>query len=149
MDIGFIVDNVNQFKELLDVFAEVFEWNNSKTNTDYIAGVLENKSFLSLAATVNNKVIGGLTAYILPDYENCKSMIYIYDLGVKTSFQKKGIGKKLIQYLIEYARENDFEEIFVDTEQYNNEDAISFYKKTPFDSEMKVLQYSYKISTTS
>ena len=86
-----------------------------------------------------------MTAHILPNYERCKSSIYIYDLAVKESFQKQGIGKSLINYLLEYGKNNNIYDIFVGTEQCDNEDVIAFYRKTPFDLEMKVLQYGYDI----
>ena len=146
MEINFINGNVKDFREMLDVFEEVFEWEEkSKVDDNYISNILKNDNFLVLVAKKHNKVVGGLTAHILPNYETGKSMIYIYDLGVKTSFQNRGIGKKLIQYLIDYAKEKNFEEIFVATEQVYNEDAIAFYHKMPYETEMKVLQYNFII----
>ena len=47
--------------------------------------------------------------------------------------------------LIEYSKNNNIQDIFVDTEQIDNEDVIAFYRKTSFDSEIKVLQYTYKL----
>ena len=44
-----------------------------------------------------------------------------------------------------YAKQNDFQDIFVSTEQDDNEDAIAFYRKTPFTDETKVLQYSFQL----
>ncbi len=144
--INFIDDNINEFKDLLKVFKEVFEWEEDNTrNTDYLAGLLKNENFLALSAKLDDKVVGGLTAYILPSYETCKSSIYIYDIAVKESFQNRGIGKALIEYLLDYARNNNFLDVFADTEQYDNEAAIGFYKKTPYEEEIKVLQYSYRL----
>lgn len=40
---------------------------------------------------------------------------------------------------------NNIQDIFVDTEQIDNKDIIAFYRKTSFDSEIKVLQYTYKL----
>ena len=56
-----------------------------------------------------------------------------------------GIGKSLINFLIEYSQNNNIQDIFVDTEQIDNDDVIAFYRKTSFDSEIKVLQYTYKL----
>ena len=46
---------------------------------------------------------------------------------------------------MEYSKSNNIQDIFVDTEQIDNEGAIAFYRKTSFDSETKVLQYTYKL----
>ena len=127
------------------VFAEVFEWEDNVVDDNYLTDSLNNKNFLVFIAKIDDKIVGGMTAHILPNYERCKSSIYIYDLAVKESFQKQGIGKSLINYLLEYGKNNNIYDIFVGTEQCDNEDAIAFYRKTPFDLEMKVLQYSYDI----
>lgn len=146
IDIHFIDNNINEFYELLSVFSKVFEWEEEKyPNKDYLVKLLEKTSFLAIVAKSGIEVIGGLTAYILDSYQEEVSSIYIYDLGVKEEFQNKGVGKSLINFLIEYSKNNNIQDIFVDTEQIDNEDAIAFYRKTSFDSEIKVLQYTYKL----
>ena len=95
---------------------------------------------MAIVAKSGIEVIGGLTAYILDSYQEEGSSIYIYDLGVKEKFQNRGVGKSLINFLIEYSKNNNIQDIFVNTEQIDNEDAIAFYRKTSFDSEIKVLQ---------
>ena len=64
---------------------------------------------------------------------------------MKEEFQNRGVGKSLINFLVEYSKSNNIQDIFVDTEQIDNEDVIAFYRKTSFDSEIKVLQYTYKL----
>jgi len=146
IDIHFIDNNIDEFYELLSVFSKVFEWEEEKyPNKDYLVKLLEKTSFLAIVAKSGIEVIGGLTAYILDSYQEEVSSIYIYDLGVKEEFQNKGVGKSLINFLIEYSKNNNIQDIFVDTEQIDNEDAIAFYRKTSFDSEIKVLQYTYKL----
>ena len=146
IDIHFIDNNIDEFYELLSVFSKVFEWEEEKyPNKDYLVKLLEKTSFLAIVAKSGIEVIGGLTAYILDSYQEEVSSIYIYDLGVKEEFQNKGVGKSLINLLIEYSKNNNIQDIFVDTEQIDNEDAIAFYRKTSFDSEIKVLQYTYKL----
>lgn len=46
-----------------------------------------------VVAKVGNEVVGGLTAYVLPGYEVASPGVYVYDLGVKKSFQGQGVGK--------------------------------------------------------
>jgi possible acetyltransferase len=43
---------------------------------------------------------------------------------VKEEFQNRGVGKSLINFLMEYSKSNNIQDIFVDTEQIDNEDAI-------------------------
>ena len=96
-----------------------------------------------LIAKAENQIIGGLTAYLLPGYQTKKSSIFIYDLGVATNFQRQGIGKKLLDSLLDYAKNHQIQDVFVDTELEDNEDALAFYQKTGFDNQAKVVQYTY------
>ena len=146
IDVHFIDNNIDEFYELLSVFSKVFEWEEEKyPNKDYLVKLLEKTSFLAIVAKLGIEVVGGLTAYILDSYQEEVSSIYIYDLGVREEFQNRGIGKSLINFLVEYSKSNNIQDIFVDTEQIDNEDVIAFYRKTSFDSEIKVLQYTYKL----
>ena len=96
-----------------------------------------------LVAKAEDKIVGGLTAYVLPGYQTKKSSIFIYDLGVATSFQRQRIGKSLIDKLLDYAKKHRIQDVFVDTELEDNEDALAFYQKTGFDNQAKVVQYTY------
>ena len=146
VNIQLVTTNINDFKGLLDVFEEVFQWVDYRYPTDEkLHHLLKNTNFLAVVAKIENQVVGGLTAYILDSYEVEKPSLYLHDLGVKVCFQNQGIGKQLINYLMAYAMQNDFQDIFVGTEQDDNEDAIAFYRKTPFTDETKVLQYSFQL----
>jgi acetyltransferase, GNAT family len=146
VNIQLVTTNINDFKGLLDVFEEVFQWVDYRYPMDEkLHHLLKNTNFLAVVAKIENQVVGGLTAYILDSYEVEKPSLYLHDLGVKVCFQNQGIGKQLINYLMAYAKQNDFQEIFVGTEQDDNEDAIAFYRKTPFTDETKVLQYSFQL----
>ena len=145
-DIKLIDANIEEFKNLLDVFQDVFDWgDHDHPDEEYLLRLLKDVNLLVVVAKAGNEVVGGLTAYVLSGYEVARPSIYIHDLGVKKSFQGQGVGKSLIGYLMDHAKNNDFHDIFVDTEQDDNEDVIAFYRKTPFDSETKVLQYAVKL----
>ena len=140
------VTNIGDLKELLRAFENAFEWSDFAIPSDkYLEKILKRDNFLVVAAKVDNRIIGGLTAYILDGYDVPKPFIYIYDVGIKDNFQNQGIGKKLIEFLREFAGENDIDEMYVSTEEADNEQAISFYRKTSIDSEIKVLQFNYLI----
>jgi len=145
-DIKLIDADIEEFKNLLDVFRDVFDWgDHDHPDKEYLLRLLREDNLLVVVAKDGNEVVGGLTAYVLPGYEVARPNIYIHDLGVKESFQGQGVGKRLINHLMDHAGGNNFHDIFVDTEQDDNEDAIAFYRKTPFDSEIKVLQYVVKL----
>ena len=138
------VKSAEEFQGLLEVFREVFDWEESEfPDSSYFANLLENPQLLVLIAKAEDKIVGGLTAYVLPGYQTKKSSIFIYDLGVATNFQRQGIGKSLIDKLLDYAKKHQIQDVFVDTELEDNEDAVAFYQNTGFDSQAKVVQYNY------
>lgn len=147
LSIKFLENNdIEDFQKLLKIFETVFEWKNYKLPTDaYLTNILKNENFKVIVAINKNEIIGGLTGYILHAYDIPKPSFYIYDLGVSTRFQNKGTGKKLIEFLKKYTTENNFQEIYVTTEQEDNEQAINFYRSTPISGELKVLQFNYLI----
>jgi len=57
--------------------------------------------------------------------------IEIFKIGVKKEYQRKGVGTKLIQKLIEIAREKNISKIFLEVKA-SNLSAYNFYKKLGF-----------------
>ena len=99
------IESAEEFQGLLEVFREVFDWEKSEfPDSSYLSNLLENPQLLVLIAKAEDKIVGGLTAYVLPGYQTKKSSIFIYDLGVTTNFQRQGIGKSLIDKLLDYAK---------------------------------------------
>ena len=145
ININLVTDDVYEFEKLLVAFGEIFEEDIDYPSKEYLAKLLRSEQLLVITAKVGDEVVGGLTAYILFSYQVEGASIYIYDLGVKENFRNNGIGKSLIKFLIDYSKQNNIQDIFVDTEQIGNEEAIAFYNKIGFDTETKVLQYTYKI----
>ena len=137
--------DVDDFVKLIDVFAEVFEMNNFiKPDIDYLKNFLAKPNFLILIARVNHKVVGGLTVYKIDQYYSKKSLAYIYDLAILKQYQRQGIGKALIEYLTDYCKENDFEEVFVQAERIDKY-ALNFYRSTDPTSEEDVIHFYYSL----
>ena len=78
--IDFVTREVEEFQALLVAFREIFEEEEKAyPERDYLAKLLEDDHLLVITATLGGEVIGGLTAYRLPSYEEMASTIYIYD----------------------------------------------------------------------
>lgn len=54
--------------------------------------------------------------------------LYVDDLCVNKAFRGKGIGKKLYEYVIEFAKNNGFYNVTLNV-WADNVSAVSFYKK--------------------
>lgn len=65
---------------------------------------------------LNNRVVGGLTVYVLHRYFNTKPIAYIYDVGIKPEFQGQGLGKDLMAEVCKFCKENGFEDAYVEAE---------------------------------
>lgn len=123
-------NEIERFTELIDLFENVFEMENFvKPPTEYLRRVLNEKGFFVIVALSENRVVGGLTAYTLQQYYSEKPLAYIYDLAVHTEYQRKGIGKKIIQFFKEFCNQLGYEEIFVQADKVDDH-ALRFYRLT-------------------
>ena len=138
-------ENIKHFIELIRVFEDVFEMKNFvMPDAEYLLQLLKKDIFHVFVASSNNKVVGGLTAYMLPAYYLKSPSIYIYDLAVKTEFQRKGIGTMLISNINTYCKSIGVEEVFVQADLEDGH-AIDFYKSTGGLAE-NVIHFTYPLN---
>nr|APO26586.1 Acetyltransferase (GNAT) family [uncultured bacterium] len=136
--------NLNEFIALIRVFEEVFEMKNfAMPNQEHLRKILSKPNFIVFVALINNQVVGGLTTYVLEQYYSEKPLAYIFDLAVKASYQRQGIGKQLIASVTNYCREKGFEEVFVQADKVDDY-AIDFYRSTGVTAEEEVVHFYYK-----
>ena len=115
------------FQELMMVFEQVFEMQNFKIpNQDHLQNLLNKPDFIAFVTLSANKVVGGITAYILTSYFVESSDVYILDLAVKEEFQRKGVGKKLMQMLIKHCKRYNMNVMFVQADE-EDQHAVNFY----------------------
>lgn len=123
--------DVALLKELNEVFADAFddhETHLSKPPTDrYLKALLSKSHVIVFVARYEQKVVGGLFAYVLEKYEQERSEVYLYDLAVDAHFRRQGIARHLIEALRLRAKEIGAHVIFV---QADREDipAIKLYE---------------------
>lgn len=132
------------FNVLLALFADVFEESYVPLSPERIDALLSREDVIVLVALEKDNVIGGLIAYVLPQYKHVRSIVYVYDLGVMREQQRKGVGTLLIQAIQEEARRQNAEEIFVQAELADMH-ALEFYRKTGA-SEEPVVHFTYTLS---
>jgi aminoglycoside 3-N-acetyltransferase I len=135
-------EDLSTFKSLVDLFNTVFEEEPVHGENRNLPKLLGSNNFIAMVAVSENEVLGGLTAFELPMVYSEHSEIFIYDLAVKTEYQRMGIGKGLIQSLREYCIKNGIGEFFVLAHE-EDEHAIEFYRATGGKSE-KVVNFLYK-----
>ena len=113
--------------QMFVIMAEAFGEERVALSDEYVAGLLARPDFWAFAAVDHDRVVGGLTAHVLPmtAYEGAEA--FLYDIAVSADRQREGIGRRLIKALTEAAAAEDIETTFV---LADNEDthALDFYR---------------------
>jgi len=110
----------------------------------YLEKLCESKHFHAFFAQSDNLIIGGLTIYVLDQYYTEHPLAYIYDLAVRPQFQRKGIGKELVTFALNYCQRHNIRGAFVQAELMD-EDGVEFYRSTHPDQELQVVQFYYDL----
>jgi len=138
-------NEVRDLQALIKLYEDVFEMENFiMPNTQHLQSLLLDRNIIFYTAIADDIVIGGLTAYLLPSVYFPSSEVYIFDLAVKTAYQRKGIGRNLIASLKEYCVVRGYKEIFVQAE-VEDQHAIDFYRATGGLAE-SVVHFSYTLN---
>jgi aminoglycoside 3-N-acetyltransferase I len=135
-------NEISDFRNLIEIFKEVFENADEVPNDQHLAKLLSNQDFVVFVVKIDNKVVGGLTLYVLQSYYNVKPMAYIYDVGIATNYQGRGLGKALIAKVCDFCNASGFEDAFVQAED-SDTDAVNFYRKTNPTNEMMTRHFTY------
>lgn len=137
-------NDVGVLTEQIKLYAEVFEVDDFQMPApSYLQTLLEKDFLIFWAATLDGQVIGGATGYVLPSVYAAASEIYLYDLAVKTEYQRQGIGTRLIAALKNYGEKLGHQAIFVQAD-LEDQHAIDFYRKTGGQS-TDVVHFSYAL----
>ena len=107
--------------------AEAFEEDAGALGDAYIDGLLCREDLWLIAAWDDGVVAGGLTAHILAMTRSESSEVFLYDIGVRPTSQRRGMGRALVEALRSDAAAAGLGDVFVPAE---NEDvhALDFYR---------------------
>jgi aminoglycoside 3-N-acetyltransferase I len=138
-------EDLGEFIALVRVFEDVFEMKDfSIPSNDHLRNVLAKPDFIVMVAKEEERVIGGLTGYVLHQYYSEKPLAYIYDLAVQTDRQRQGVGKRLISTFVDYCKAKNYEEVFVQADKADDY-AIDFYRSTGVTAEEQVVHFYYTL----
>ncbi|MBN9004269.1 MAG: GNAT family N-acetyltransferase [Rhizobiales bacterium] len=92
-----------------------------------LAELLANEQFWFFGAFDADLPVGGLTAHVLPITRENGDELFVYDIAVVVSHQRRGIGRRLMQAAIAAAHDAGLLSTFVPAD---NEDqhALDFYQ---------------------
>ena len=119
--------DVSLAKQLFALFAAVFETGDTEVSNDYAAALLAQPSLWAYVATLDDVVVGGLTAHTLPMTRSESAEIFLYDLAVDASAQRRGIGRQLVTGLVADAAAAGIDVVFVPADN-DDTHALDFYR---------------------
>jgi aminoglycoside 3-N-acetyltransferase I len=127
-------DEIALMEALSTMFGEVFDdmptYTGNRPSTAYLRQLLGGESFIAVVALDGDEVVGGLAAYELKKFEQERSEIYLYDLGVTAAYRRRGLATGLIEELGRIAAARGAWVMFVQADTgVEDEPAIALYTK--------------------
>jgi aminoglycoside 3-N-acetyltransferase I len=95
----------------------------------YLEGFLKNPANYLLVGELDGQIAGYLLAHALQRLKQESHKMFIYEIDVASTYQRKGVGTALINHVREIVRREQMMNAFVFT-SYSNKDAVQFYKRT-------------------
>ena len=111
-------------KQVINLWTSAFSRNfNNTLNPDYI----NDPSSTTMVAYEGNTIIGVASIHII--YKLSRTLGLIEDVAVNKDHRGKGIGKSLVEKLIEISKQKNCDKIVLNTSQKNSK----FYEKIGFE----------------
>lgn len=109
----------------------IIDWAKSEAGEKYFRVLLEDASSCCLIAEENNQPIGYLAATHKDLNYHSDKYLEIDNMGVNPDYRSKGVGSELIKKCLNWAKDNSYQKVIVNT-FFQNTKAISFYRKNGF-----------------
>jgi len=120
------VEDYEQLLALIKVFA-IFQKTPEKV-TVTLEQMMEDKGIFQCWVAEDNGSIVAFASFFFAYYSWSGKAIHLDDLYVKEAFRKQNIGTKLLNAVIQFAKEQQCKSVRWQVSRWN-EDAIGFYKK--------------------
>ncbi len=111
---------------------DIFKHTKSIMNEEKLSNLIKNNEIF--VAIINKEIVG----YVIISSREMKMEGYIYRkqikieaIGVDENYRNQGVGSKLLEFMKEYARENNYTDIKL-TVNEENESAKHLYEKVGF-----------------
>jgi len=111
----------------------VLDWAYSDEGRKYFQELVNDPDSICFVAEDNNLLVGYLAASPKPISYRKSRYLEVDNMGVIPDYRSKGVGKILMDTCKEWAKDNDYQKLFVNSYS-KNEKAIRFYKKCGFDN---------------
>ena len=114
-------------RELFALMAEVFDEPHVPLGGAYLHRLLASEQFWAMVALVDGLPVGGLTAHGLAMTRSEATEAFIYDIAVRASHQRQGVGRALVSALRAACAEHGIHVVFVPADDADAH-ALDFYR---------------------
>jgi aminoglycoside 3-N-acetyltransferase I len=114
-------------RRTFELLARVFDEQPVPLGDAYLRMLLARPDFWALAARVDDEVLGGLTAHTLPMTRAETSELFLYDLGVRADWRRRGVGRTLVDALCDQSARAGIGVVFVPADG-DDTHALDFYR---------------------
>lgn len=121
------IADIDRARTLFVLMAGVFETESRPLSDGYLSRLLVREDFWALAASVDGRIVGGLTAYTLLLTRIEESEVFLYDIAVLPEYQRQGIGRQLVTALRAQASACGATVVWVPADN-EDEHALDFYQ---------------------
>lgn len=119
-------------RAMLSVFGEAFEdpetYLAHQPSDAQLEALLARDTFVAFAALDEGAVVGALTGYVLPKFEQPRAEFYVYDLAVATAYRRRGIATALLEASRRLAHARELHVLFVQADR-GDDAAIALYSR--------------------
>jgi GNAT superfamily N-acetyltransferase len=122
-------EEIEKFIELRQIFAQEYGAKAKVLDEQESKQLRDNRSFIAIGATVGFELIGGLAAHIVTNYYKGGNDLFIYDIVIKPSHQKMGIGRELIKFTKQFCIDHHIKEMYVAVDE-KDENGLNYHRKS-------------------
>ncbi len=127
------------FLTSLDSLKKTSDLNEGKAK-DIFNKIKSNPNHLVFVVILDDKVVGSTTLLIEPKFIHQGGKVgHIEDVVISKEFQGSGIGEKLINFVLDYAKKNDCYKTILDC----SDDVKPFYEKIGFKKHSNSMRFNH------
>ncbi len=120
------IGDVRRARAAFEMMHTVFDEDPEALSDGYVTGVLADESFWAIGAFEAGEAIGCITGHELAMTRHERTELFVYDLAVRVDRQRCGIGRQLVNALINSAADRGIDVVFVPADD-DDEHALAFY----------------------
>lgn len=139
-------DDVKSLQDLNRLFSDAFDdpenYHSTPPTEAYLGAFLRRTDTIVIVARKEERVVGGLVAYVLDKFEQDRREVYVYDVAVDPHFQRQGIGRKMMDEVRRIAREMHASVVYVQADKADDH-AVAFYRSLDPSGESPMINFDF------